>query len=190
MPNDFDLFIRRDFDPAAERHAGFSNSLLCRAVAAYGIPRERAEALCLLRTEKGKPFFKDSDIYFNISHSRNIWACLVGRSCCGLDIQYIRPCGYKKIAGRFFSETEQQYVSEKGIDGFFDIWVRREAYGKFTGEGFFGECPDFIRNGKPVGELPGGVVMVPVDLREIGEDIKCAVCTEGPVSVLNIREDW
>lgn len=30
---DFDLFIRRDFDPAAERHAGFSNSLLCRAVA-------------------------------------------------------------------------------------------------------------------------------------------------------------
>ena len=60
MPNDFDLFIRRDFDPAAERHAGFSNSLLCRAVAAYGIPRERAEALSLLRTEKGKPFFKDS----------------------------------------------------------------------------------------------------------------------------------
>ena len=119
MPNDFDLFIRRDFDPAAERHAGFSNSLLCRAVAAYGIPRERAEALSLLRTEKGKPFFKDSDIYFNISHSRNIWACLVGRSCCGLDIQYIRPCSYQKLAGRFFSETEQQYVSEKGIDGFF-----------------------------------------------------------------------
>lgn len=157
---------------------------------AYGIPRERAEALSLLRTEKGKPFFKDSDIYFNISHSRNIWACLVGRSCCGLDIQYIRPCGYKKIAGRFFSETEQQYVSEKGIDGFFDIWVRREAYGKFTGEGFFGECPDFIRNGKPVGELPGGVVMVPVELKTTERDIKCAVCTGGPVSVLNIREDW
>ena len=81
-------------------------------------------------------------------------------------------------------------MSEKGIDGFFDIWVRREAYGKFTGQGFFGECPELVSGGEPVSMLNDGIWMVPVDLREIGEDIKCAVCTEGPVSVLNIKEDW
>ena len=41
-----------------------------------------------------------------------------------------------------------------------------------------------------MGELPGGVVMVPVELKTAERDIKCAVCTGGPVSVLNIREDW
>ena len=35
-------------------------------------------------------------------------------------------------------------MAQHGIEGFFDIWVRREAYGKYTGEGFFGNMPKFV----------------------------------------------
>lgn len=190
MSNSFDLFICRDFDAGADRCGGFKNSLLYRAVTGYGIARDEAETLILLRTKNGKPFFENSDICFNISHSRDTWACLMGLSYCGLDIQYIRPCDHEKIAGRFFSPAEQRYVMENGADGFFDIWVRREAYGKFTGDGFFGKCPEFVLNGKLQDRFPGDIRIVPVDLGPAYDGLKCAVCAEGPVEVSNIREDW
>lgn len=45
-----------------------------------------------------------------------------------------RP-SYERIASRFFTERELDYVRKTGEAGFFEIWVRKEAYMKYTGEG-------------------------------------------------------
>ena len=41
----------------------------------------------------------------------------------------------EKVAGRYYTEDERQWMESRGRDGFFQIWARKEAYAKFTGEG-------------------------------------------------------
>lgn len=65
------------------------------------------------------------------------------------------------------------YVKDAGLEGFFEIWTRREAFGKYTGEGFFGEFRDFTdEKGEPVSSLDT-VVFREI---EVGSDIKCICC--------------
>ena len=52
----------------------------------------------------------------------------------------------------------------------------REAYGKYTGQGFYGEMPSFIDDdGQPVRETKGAFIRE----IEIGPGIYCACCTGG-----------
>ena len=102
--NDFELFICRNEKKSERRE------LLKRALLAYGIKKEELSRAALCRTDLGKPYFEGLEIYFNISHSRDIWACLIGPDCCGLDEQYVKPCNYEKIARRFFSSSENMYI--------------------------------------------------------------------------------
>ena len=179
MKNSYELFVLRGYDPVA-CDAGFRERLLRFVLSAAGA--RRAEDALLLRTPKGKPYLEDADVYFSISHSGDIWACLAGPSCCGLDIQIIRPCNYEKIAGRFFSAAEREYVAARGraareaggedavarglAEGFFTIWTRREAWGKYVGEGFFAPCPELTEAGL---------------FREfdLGAEYRCAACFGG-----------
>ena len=142
MENSFRLFfIKSDLDYG---HEEIREMLIKSAAWFYGVPKATLDNIKICRTSKGKPYFERIDIHFSISHSNNLWSCLVGPSNCGLDVQYIRPCNFKKIAGRFFSENENKYVEKKGIKGFFEIWAAREAYGKYTGQGFFGTMPELV----------------------------------------------
>lgn len=182
--NDFELFICRNEKKSERRE------LLKRALLAYGIKKEELSRAALCRTDLGKPYFEGLEIYFNISHSRDIWACLIGPDCCGLDVQYVKPCNYEKIARRFFSSSENMYIKEAGLEGFFEIWTRREAFGKYTGEGFFGEFRDFTdEKGEPVSSLDT-VVFREI---EVGSDIKCICCvsknTAGHAGI-KVREDF
>lgn len=97
--------------------------------------------LSVSRSPSGKPFFTSSaadGICFSISHSGGLWACILGSAPCGLDIQKMRPCRQEAIARRYFSASEQAYVKQEGLSGFYEIWTRREALAKYTGAGFFG----------------------------------------------------
>ena len=47
----------------------------------------------------------------------------------------MRKCRREQIAGRYFTPDEQEYATAMGEAGFFQIWTRKEAYVKFTGEG-------------------------------------------------------
>ncbi|MBE6030086.1 MAG: 4'-phosphopantetheinyl transferase superfamily protein [Clostridiales bacterium] len=93
--------------------------------------------------EYGKPYIADKDIEigFSISHSGNYWGCIVGDEPVGLDIQVVEDrCGISAIAERFFSESENDYLKREdergfGLEAFYDIWVRKEAYIKLTGRG-------------------------------------------------------
>ena len=97
------------------------------------------------RTEKGKPYLRNGSdrqsvqgVHFSISHSGGLWACVVASCPCGLDLQELRQADYGRLAARFFTTAEQQYVETAGLLGFYEIWVRREALAKYTGLGFFG----------------------------------------------------
>lgn len=96
----------------------------------------------ILRTPSGKPYFDGPELYFSVSHSGNLWACAFGGSPLGLDVQEMRPRRYDRLMRRFFTENEWSYSEIFEPEGMYDIWVRKEAYGKMTGGGVFSEMPD------------------------------------------------
>lgn len=111
------------------------------------IPEEKLKALKILRDRKGKPYFmfpcaKKSDlvnkhpIHYSVSHSGAWWGCMITDEPVGFDIeQYSEKVNHLKIAKRYFTKREYQYILQTGLVGFFKIWVRKEAYVKFLGLG-------------------------------------------------------
>lgn len=89
----------------------------------------------VFRTEKGKPYFPERPIEFSVSHTGDLWVCLMGAQTAGVDIQRRRKCRMDKIAKRYYTPDEQAHVEKLGEKGFFQIWTRKEAYAKYTGEG-------------------------------------------------------
>lgn len=98
---------------------------------------EEQNAIMVLRDPKGKPYFEGCNgIFFSVSHSGNWWGCLMAAEQVGFDLEVIRNRkNFEGIAARFFTEEEHQYVMRNGIFGFFEIWVRKEAYVKYLGTG-------------------------------------------------------
>ena len=129
-----------------------------------------------LEDEKGKPYLKGHPVHFNVSHSGLLWMCMVGDAPCGIDIQQEKDCSFEKISARHFNDEEQAYIGREGISGFFRLWTMREAYGKYTGQGFYGNIPPLIgADGQPVKEADGAFIHE----IEIGSGIYCVCCTGG-----------
>lgn len=102
MRNNFEIFLCRFPEGKAGKSKKEGEALLKRAALVYGVPKDVLEETKVLRAPSGKPYFDNLDIHFSISHSGDLWACLMGPQRCGLDIQYIKPCNCHKIARRFF----------------------------------------------------------------------------------------
>ena len=142
--------------------------LIKEALALYD---PEADATEIERTPLGRPYFRGlSGVDFSITHSGDIWMCLMSAGRCGIDFQYLRDTGSAKIGERYFTVGENEYM-ENGMAGpyigrfcgpgerperFFDIWTRREALGKYQGEGFFGKYPDSAPGGIPADEVRFG----------------------------------
>lgn len=93
----------------------------------YGISPECAE---IARGEQGKPYFTNVPLCFSISHSGGVVVVAVSEKEIGVDIEPIREIG-RHIGVRYLgidTDDKKTLVRE---------WVRRESYGKLTGEGFF-----------------------------------------------------
>lgn len=136
-------------------------------------------------TEKGKPFFTDLPVHFNVSHSGLLWVCMVGEAPCGIDIQVGQEMNvrkYDRIMKRYFTPNEQDFCDRYGTEGFFRIWAHREAFGKYTGEGFYGSMPDFVDDEIRLNigvTIPGTDEIVYVKDEPVGSDIYLAYCTAG-----------
>ena len=88
----------------------------------------------LLRTPEGKPYFENKEApYFSVSHTGSLWACLFADRPIGMDLQQKTKADWLKLAERFFTPEEKDYVRIFGEEGFFKIWVRKEAYVKCIG---------------------------------------------------------
>lgn len=123
------------------------------------------ESLSVSYTEKGKPYVKDSDsVYLSVTTTGEVMVVVFSSSPIGIDGEYLprmtapqRKTDYALLAERFFSEDEAEYV--RGCEcaiRFARIWVRKEAYVKYTGKGI-SDFPNFsVYDGTHfVGEIGG-----------------------------------
>lgn len=174
-----------------------SHRLALDAVVNYCLEKEIAiddEINKWTEGEKGKPFFEDLPVHFNVSHSGFLWVCMVGEAPCGIDIQVGQEMNvrkYDKIIQRYFTPNEQLFCEKYGTEGFFRIWAHREAFGKYTGEGFYGKMPDFVGDDGLLSievTVPGTDKKVYVKDEPIGPDIYLAYCTEGEDDYVKFME--
>ena len=94
-----------------------------------------ARSLTLARNEYGKPYFKDSELEFNVSHSGEYVAvALSNEGAVGVDIETADVSAEKavKLAKRFFTEAERKAV-EKCSSSFCELWSAKEAKAKYLG---------------------------------------------------------
>lgn len=84
--------------------------------------------------ENGKLYLTDfKGVYFNLSHSGTMVACVVCKNECGIDIESERKEN-PAIADKYFTDREKKLLSEKRYN-FTQIWVRKEAVAKADGRG-------------------------------------------------------
>lgn len=89
----------------------------------------------------GKPEIGELPLNFSLSHSGSYVVSAVSERMIGADIQQFRDTDSIKLARRFFTENEYKELKKCGESErqqlFFELWTRKEAYGKLTGEGVF-----------------------------------------------------
>ena len=133
------------------------------------------------RTEKGKPFFVDIPVEFSLTHSGSMWMCMFADGPCGLDLQLVEPeRKWEVIKRNWYKEEEKHYVDLWGVEGFYEIWVRKEAFGKCTGHGIFSEMPPMVDENYDLCqsvEFEG--VTYGFQVLDIMPEVKCAYCMAG-----------
>ncbi|MBN2435297.1 MAG: 4'-phosphopantetheinyl transferase superfamily protein [Spirochaetes bacterium] len=101
---------------------------------------------------KGKPFFINSRLCFNVSHSCRMVCVVFYDKPVGIDIEYIRPRKMMdQLASRYFHKDELcKFKSlDNRIEYFYRIWTRKESYLKFLGIGVGGNLKKYSTEGKP-----------------------------------------
>ena len=86
--------------------------------------------------ESGKPYLKDKNLYFSLSHSNGIIALTVSKEEVGLDIELIKPV--KDALAKRIMTTEEYNIyntldKNKKITYFYEVWTSKEAYVKKLG---------------------------------------------------------
>lgn len=113
----------------------FALALLYEQIKELPCPRVDPKALIFKRNDYGKPYFQNSKLQFNISHSKGHVVCVVSYDEeLGVDIEAskISPSQAQKLAKRYFTETEQKMVANTP-EIFAKLWSRKEAKAKFFG---------------------------------------------------------
>jgi len=108
--------------------------------------QQSPESIKFSYTDKGKPYFTNSDIYFNVWHSHEIAFYGINKEKeIGVDVEYyLRNIDdLEGLAKRFFREVEYKKIAnvldkDEKQKLFFKYWTLKEAYLKATGEGVCG----------------------------------------------------
>ncbi len=137
--------------------------------------------------EKGKPFLQGCPWYFSLSHSGDYVLCAFSRREVGADLQRIESVDTGKLAGRFFAAQECKALEACGTERsgrrlFFELWARKEALGKLTGQGVAGMLG---RNMLERGAEEPEWLVVPVP-----EGYAAAVCLRGEEISFTGVEQW
>ncbi|MBQ8248870.1 MAG: 4'-phosphopantetheinyl transferase superfamily protein [Clostridia bacterium] len=97
--------------------------------------------LQILKDSRGKPYVSKNGVYLSIAHSHERCLVAVSDSEIGADIEYRSSEEDRliRLAERFFTKEEAEYVKERPSERFYEIWCAKESYIKYTGEGL--SCP-------------------------------------------------
>ncbi len=96
----------------------------------------------------GKPYVKNLDVEFNISHSDEMVVCAISDNSVGIDIERVRPIGVN-ILRRVCTDVDLEYIfgdtvtinnipdnfNDKQLCRFYEVWTAKEAYFKYIGTG-------------------------------------------------------
>ena len=99
--------------------------------------------------EHGKPCFRiHPEVRFNISHSGDLVICAVSDFEIGIDIQEKSRMNTDRIAKKVMSSAEhKKYLeSSERQDFFYRVWVMKESYVKWTGDGITRELHSLPMN--------------------------------------------
>lgn len=97
-----------------------------------GLLRLGAENVSYL--PNGKPVAENC--FVSISHSNGKCAVCVSDREVGIDIEKITDRDFEKTVKRTFGEKEKEYyLKNKSARVFYEIWTRKEAYSKISGDG-------------------------------------------------------
>ena len=106
----------------------------------------------ILLGEHGKPYVDDKALCFSVSHSGRIAAVAADDMEIGLDVEQLPEENRLRIADRFFHPEERAYVAaaQDQRRAFCEIWTRKEAYLKMTGEGITTDLTAFDTVSSPL----------------------------------------
>lgn len=82
-----------------------------------------------------KPYLKDSNLYFNISHDKDTIVLAISDKEIGVDIEYLT---YKEEVIKHRFNKKEQLIIKNSLNKEYDftrIWVMKEAYLKCIGTG-------------------------------------------------------
>ena len=100
------------------------------------LKRDYKKEVCpeILRDIYGKPYLKDSELCFNISHSGEYLAIAISESPVGIDIQKeknIREGMYRKVV----QPMERPLIGAERQKDFLRLWTLKESFVKAEGRG-------------------------------------------------------
>lgn len=125
---------------AGQRLSAGAGLLLKAALSQAGA--EQAKIIC---GENGKPYIKGrDDLFFNLSHSKDMVICAVAPCEVGCDVEFKRP-SVSRIADRYYTPEEQIFTA-LAPDNFFRMWTLKESFLKVTGKGLALALTDFSIN--------------------------------------------
>ena len=140
------LYVYEGFHGGADRQQK-TEELIVRAAKCFAAEKNLefgnlSWEIC--RADKGKPYFKESPVDFSVSHTDDLWVCLMSdrQQPLGVDIQGMKTARQARVAERYFTGDEKEYLRANGPDAFFEIWTRKEAYAKYTGKGITKELAE------------------------------------------------
>ena len=86
--------------------------------------------------KNNKPYLKNSNIYFNISHSGDYVVLAIADKEIGIDIEEIAPIS-DSVAKKVFTKEENLWLlKQNNLEAFYKLWTAKESIMKVTGEGF------------------------------------------------------
>ena len=99
------------------------------------LEKENVTNVEIVYNNYGKPYLKNNELYFNLSHDRNMTVLVTSNKEIGVDIEYLT---YKQsVVNKYFTPTEQEIIknSKNKEYDFTKIWVMKESYVKMLGIG-------------------------------------------------------
>ena len=130
--------------------------------------------------EHGKPYFKNADIKFNLSHCSGLAVCVVSSGEVGIDCEKTGRVSLK-AAGRIFSPYENEMLEkltgEEQARFFSYVWTAKEAYCKATGQGLFSGLSQ-LDFGDSISEYGGFYFAKHIFIQNNAEYIITAACRE------------
>lgn len=95
-----------------------------------------SEEINVYKDSFGRPMTDREGVFVSATHTGDIVVCAVSESPIGIDAQTVKAgLDGNRIAGRFFTQEEEDKVLRDGVEAFYEIWCRKEAFSKVIGKG-------------------------------------------------------